>query len=186
MKRIAVDMDGVLASVFDQYIKYHYAETGELKTIKDGLGKTELEPFPHGKRYLHSKGFFRTLPVIPGSREVLEKLTNHYEVFIVSSATEFPQCLPEKQAWLNEYFPFIGWEQMVFCGVKTIIQADIMIDDHFKNLDPFPGKTLLFNQPHNQLAHDGRHTRVFNWMEIDDLLLNGVSLDNRWLLDKTA
>jgi 5'(3')-deoxyribonucleotidase len=135
------------------------------------------------------KGVYRwspPLPVIPGSREVLEKLTNHYEVFIVSSATEFPQCLPEKQAWLNEHFPFIGWEQMVFCGVKTIIQADIMIDDHFKNLDPFPGKTLLFNQPHNQLAHDVRHTRVFNWMEIDDLLLNGVSLDNRWLLDKTA
>jgi 5'(3')-deoxyribonucleotidase len=186
MKRIAVDMDGVLAGVFDQFTKYHYAETGEVKTIADALGKTELEPFPNGMQYLHTEGFFRSLPVIAGSPEVLGKLNKQYEVFIVSSATEFPQCLPEKQAWLNEHFPFISWKQMVFCGIKTMIQADIMIDDHFKNLDPFPGKTILFNQPHNQMADEGRHTRVFDWMEIENLLLKEVSIDNRWLLNKTA
>ena len=186
MKRIAVDMDGVLANVFEQFVQYHSGETGELKTIQDALGKTELEPFPHGFRHLHSEGFFRSLPVITGSQEVPEKLNLHYELFIVSAATEFPQCLHEKQAWLYEHFPFISWEQMVFCGLKTIIKADIMIDDHFKNLDHFPGKTILFNQPHNQLSNPGRHTRVHSWQEIEDLLLNEVRFDNRWLLSKTA
>ncbi len=186
MKKIAVDMDGVLANVFDQFLQYHFQETGESKTIEHALGKKELEPFPHGLQHLHTAGFFRSLPVIPGSPEVLEKLNKNYEVFIVSAATEFPQCLPEKQAWLNEHFPFIRWEQMVFCGLKTIVKADIMIDDHFKNLDPFPGKTILFNQPHNQMADTGRHTRVFSWFEIEALLLNEVRFDNRWLLSKTG
>jgi 5'(3')-deoxyribonucleotidase len=186
MKRIAVDMDGVLANVFDQFVQYHARETGEIKTIGDALGKTELEPFPNGLMHLHTEGFFRSLPVIAGSPEVLEKLNKNYDLFIVSAATEFPQCLSEKQAWLNEHFPFIGWEQMVFCGLKTIIKADIMIDDHFKNLDNFPGKTILFNQPHNQQDSPGRHTRVHSWPEIENLLLNEVRFDNRWLLSKTA
>ena len=60
-----------------------------------------------------------------------------------------------------------------------------MIDDHFKNLDYFPGKTILFNQPHNQLSDTGRHTRVNSWYEID-ILLNEVRFDHRWLLNKTA
>ena len=186
MKRIAVDMDGVLADVFAQFIQYHFKDTGETKTIQDALGKTEIEPFPNAAQHLYSKGFFRSLPVIPGSQEVLEKLNKNYDLFIVSAATEFPQCLHEKQAWLNEHFPFIGWEQMVFCGSKTIITADIMIDDHFKNLDPFQGETILFNQPHNQLIDAGKHTRVFSWQEIEELLLNEISMDYEWLLNKTA
>jgi 5'(3')-deoxyribonucleotidase len=75
---------------------------------------------------------------------------------------------------------------MVFCGSKTIIKADIMIDDHFKNLDQFEGETILFNQPHNQLMDAGRHTRVFSWQQIEELLMNEVSLDYIGLLNKTA
>jgi 5'-nucleotidase len=47
-----------------------------------------------------------------------------------------------------------------------------MIDDHFKNLDYFTGETLLFTQPHNQLANPGRHRRVDTWDEIGEILLS--------------
>jgi 5'(3')-deoxyribonucleotidase len=46
-----------------------------------------------------------------------------------------------------------------------------MIDDHFKNLDHFPGKTILFTQAHNILKDAGRHQRVNNWNEIEKILL---------------
>ncbi len=186
MKKIAIDMDGVLANVFEQFVKYDVADTGVLKTIQDAMGKGEHEPFPLAEKYLQAPGFFRHLPVMPGSQQVMEELNYSYEVFIVSAATEFPQCLPEKQAWLNEHFPFITWKQMVFCGLKTIIKADIMIDDNFKNLDPFEGKTILFNQPHTQLINPGRHTRVFSWYEIDGLLLKKVDFNHPGELYKTA
>lgn len=49
---------------------------------------------------------------------------------------------------------------------------DIMIDDHFKNLDHFTGgETLLFSQPHNKMADAGKHRRVDTWQEIERLLL---------------
>ncbi len=178
MKRIAVDMDGVLADCFEQFVSYEEADLGTSKTIADGIGKTEDEAFANARTYLYQPGFFRNMRVIPGSQEVLYKLNEAYEVFIVSSATEFPQSLIEKQEWLNEHFPFISWQQMVFCGKKTMISADIMIDDHFKNLDYFKGRTILFTQPHNQLADAGKHTRVYSWEEISRLLLNDQSVND--------
>ena len=60
---------------------------------------------------------------------------------------------------------------MVFCGSKEIIKADIMIDDHFKNLDHFDGETILFTQPHNKLNHNHKHKRVDSWDDIEKLLL---------------
>jgi 5'(3')-deoxyribonucleotidase len=46
-----------------------------------------------------------------------------------------------------------------------------MIDDHFKNLDFFKGRTLLFTQPHNQNENGKWHERVSTWEEIARLLL---------------
>lgn len=95
---------------------------------------------------------------------------------MVSSAMEFPLSLSEKQAWLSENFPFIQWNQIVFCGSKEIIKADIMIDDYFKNLDYFEVETILFAQPHNQLLDRGKHQRVHSWVEIEKILLAKSSI----------
>ncbi len=164
-------MDGVIADVAEQFFRYDAIDFGKRKSLQDVAGMTEREAFPNARKYVYSKGFFRTAPVMEQSQDVLRKLNEAYEVFIVSSATEFPQSLSEKLEWLGEHFPFIKWEQIVFCGLKTIITADIMIDDHLKNLDYFPGSTLLFSQPHNLHIANGKHKRVHSWKEIGSILL---------------
>jgi 5'-nucleotidase len=171
MERIAIDMDGVIADVAEQFFRYDATDFGKRKSPEEVAGIKELDAFPRAREYVLSKGFFRTAPVIEDSQEVVYKLNESYEVFIVSAATEFPQSLSEKQEWLNEHFPFIKWQQMVFCGLKTIVNADIMIDDHFKNLDQFQGTTLLFSQPHNLHIERGKHKRVNSWNEIAAILL---------------
>jgi 5'-nucleotidase len=171
VKTISVDMDGVLADVYTQFIKMHAAESGEILLLKNLDGLAEFQAFKYGSKHVRSENFFRTAPLMNKSQEILKKLNERYRVFIVSSATEFPNSLIEKQSWLNEHFPFIGWQQMVFCGSKEIIKADIMIDDHFKNLDHFDGQTILFTQPHNKLNHEHKHTRVNSWEEIEHILL---------------
>jgi 5'(3')-deoxyribonucleotidase len=107
--------------------------------------------------------------VIKDSQEVIRALQDKYEVFIVSAAMEFPNSLPEKLEWLEEYYPFIKWEHIVFCGSKTIIEADYMIDDHIKNLQPFKGEALMFTAPHNIDVKDFK--RVNSWEEVGKLLL---------------
>ena len=171
MERIAVDMDGVLADVVEQFFLYDERDFGKRRSLEEVTGKSESTAFPKCREYVFTKGFFRSAPVMKESPEILFELNKQYELFIVSAATEFPHSLTEKYEWLNEHFPFITWQQMVFCGAKTIIDADMMIDDHFKNLDHFKRTTFLFSQPHNFLQETGRHRRVNSWKELAGILL---------------
>lgn len=97
-----------------------------------------------------------------------------YEIYIVSAAMEFPQSLPEKLEWLKEHFPFIPWTHIVFCGDKSLINTDYMIDDHPKNLDKFKGTTIMFNAAHN--TYIDHHQRANSWTEVLALLKKESSL----------
>lgn len=171
MQRLIIDMDGVLADIYSQLLALDERQTGRRRSVSEVTGMPESEAFARLTEYVHSPGFFRGAPVVPDSQEVVAKLNTAYEVFIVSAATEFPLSLAEKQAWLQEHFPFITWHQLVLCGSKRIVQGDIMIDDHFKNLDHFRGRTLLFSQPHNQRADERGHERVDSWRQVAERLL---------------
>jgi len=164
-------MDGVLADVYSRFIDLHEEEFGERLSIREITGLKEVEAFPNQLKWVNTPGFFRTIQVMPGSQEVLKKLNELFEVVVVSMATEFPNCLTDKQLWLNEHYPFISWRQIVFCGSKDLIKADIMIDDHLKNLDNFNGVTIIFTQPHNMNLPESRHRRVDSWDEIEKFLV---------------
>jgi 5'(3')-deoxyribonucleotidase len=172
-KRLIIDMDHVMADITAQYIKWYKDATGVEVGRHALAGKPEAAAFPQPERivnFLHTPGFFRSVGVIPGSREVIEALNRSFDVFIVSAAMEFPQSLFEKYEWLQENFPFIGWQQIAFCGSKKPIAGDYMIDDHLKNLDNFNGNKLLFTAPHN--INITGYTRVNDWEEVKKLLLN--------------
>ena len=171
MKRILVDMDGVLADVYHRFFDLHEEETGSGKSFGETIGIKEGEAFPELARWVDTPGFFRNIPVMVGSQRVLLLLNERYDIVVGSMATEFPKSLIDKQLWLQDNYPFISWRQLVFCGNKDIIQADIMIDDHLKNLDNFKGETIIFTQPHNMNLSDTRHKRVDSWQEIEKLLL---------------
>lgn len=164
-------MDGVLADVYEQFIRYEFEETGRKIVRSETMGLPEWEAFPNGKKHVRQKGFFKNAPVVPFAGEVLTQLNKRYEVFIVSSAMEFPSSLEEKYFWMEEHFPFISWKQLVLCGSKTVVKGDFMIDDHFKNLDFFQGKTFLFTQPHNYSHDEKSHHRLNDWNEVAEILL---------------
>ena len=171
MKTIAVDMDGVLANVFEQYLALDEKHTGRRKSADEVKGIPEMEAFARAKEYILTSGFFRNAPIIQDSRDVLYRLHQVYDVYVVSSAMDYPRSLVEKYEWLQEHFPFISWQKMVFCGSKRIIRADIMIDDHTKNLDCFLGVTYLFSAPHNHFVSSEKHIRVHSWSEVAEILL---------------
>lgn len=171
MKRILVDMDGVLADVYPRFFELYEQETGNKKTMDEIVGLKEGEAFPELYRWVETPGFFRTIPVMADSQRVLKLLNKSYEILVISMATEFPVSLTDKQLWINDHFPFISWRQVIFCGNKSLIPADLMIDDHFKNLDHFKGETIIFSQPHNINSTDHHHKTVSSWSEIEKLLL---------------
>jgi 5'(3')-deoxyribonucleotidase len=109
-----------------------------------------------------------------GAVEAVKDLMEDFDVYIVSAAMEFPLSLYEKQQWLQEHFPFISWKNIIFCGDKSIIDVDFLIDDHCKNLDFCKGKPLMFTAFHNVNHH--HHQRVSNWNEIPALVRDLASI----------
>ncbi len=165
-KVIVVDMDEVIADVIPKFLDYYERDFGYRPPRETWWGKKiyELPNAAHIRQHLFEKGFFADLPVIEGSQEVVKWLNEHYDVFAVTSATEFRNSLEDKSDWLERNFPFLGWRRLVLCGDKNIICADYMIDDHVYNLERFKGKGLLFTATHNLDEH--RFTRVNNWAEV--------------------
>lgn len=166
--RIAVDMDEVIAQVLPKFLDLYEAETGRRLRKADYHGKKiyQVEGGLRVRESLFQPGFFADLPVMPHSREVLRDLSDQYDIFIVTAAQEFRNSLADKHDWLQEHFPFIPWKNYVFCGDKSIIRAEYMIDDHPHNLASFQGKGLLFTASHN--IHEDRFTRVDDWLEVRD------------------
>lgn len=164
-------MDGVLADTETHFMDWYEKEHGVRVTWEERLGVLESEGFPDKtaiRRYVFTPGFFRTIPVMPGAIEAVKTLMEDYEIYIVSAAMEFPQCLSEKREWLTEHFPFISWKNIIFCGDKSVIATDYLIDDHCKNLDFCKGKAIMFDAPHNANYH--HHVRVKSWTDVLALL----------------
>ena len=163
-------MDGVIADTVAQFINWYEKENGVRLDKSSFIGKPESEGLPDKavRKFVFEKGFFRGVPVMEGAKEAVLELMKNFDVYIVSAAMEFPQSLIEKYEWLREHFPFISWHNIIFCGDKSIIGTDYMVDDHVKNLDCFKGKTFLFTAGHN-VGIDS-HTRVNNWTEVIALL----------------
>lgn len=163
-------MDGVLADVYPRLMREQSKRLGCELTPESVHGMPERTVFPDIPEIVTANHFFRDLPQMEGSYEGLRYLNEKYQVLIVSSATEFPNCLNDKLEWLLENYPFITWQQVILCGSKASIQGDIMLDDHPKNLDYFAGERYIFDQPHNALLTNTSYTRVMNWAAIRSLL----------------
>lgn len=165
-KRIALDMDEVIADVLPKFLTLYEEMYGEQLTREQYWGKKiyKIKGSQEIRKSLFEKGFFRDLKPIPGSREGVQTLMNHYDVFITTAAMEFKYSFEDKYDWLAEYFPFIHWKNIVFLGDKSILGADYMVDDNAFNLETFNGKGVLYTAYHN--VNEDRFTRVNDWEEL--------------------
>ena len=173
-QRIAIDMDEVMADSIARFQEW-YGRDFALELTRESLhGKNPHEAVapehqPALRAYPNAEGFFRDLPVMADSQRVIETLTQKYEVFIATAAMEFPNSFLDKYQWLQRHFPFIHWRNFVFCGDKSILNVDYLIDDNAYNFDGLRGEGLLFDAPLNALETGFR--RVHNWQEVADILL---------------
>ena len=169
MKRICVDMDEVIEDTLSEHLRRYNAAFDEEMTLEDlaGRGLWEVAPVDrqaHLRAILDAEDFFEDLPLMPDAQPVLKELSARFEVFIASQAMMVPNSLGPKYRWLQRHFPFIPPTHYVFCGHKSILRAEFLIDDLPRNLQRFEGTGLLYTAPHNLLATG--FTRVNNWTEV--------------------
>ncbi|WP_228851586.1 5' nucleotidase, NT5C type [Aegicerativicinus sediminis] len=172
--RIFIDMDEVIADTYGAHLDWYNREFEESLTRLECHGKEVMHAVPEDRKqsirnHCTTKGFFRDLTPIKYSQKVLKDLAIKHEVYIASAAMQFPNSLEEKSQWLDEFFPFIPWQNRILCGHKHVLNGDVLIDDRALNLHQFNGRKLLFSSPHN--LHETDFERVDNWLEVEKLLL---------------
>lgn len=171
--RIAVDMDEVIADALSAQLDWLQARFGYVweppqlhgKRLRQLLGADHAEAL---EAHLQLGEFFGTLRCMPGSQDALRRLSRHHDVFITTAAMEYPASMPFKWKWLRTHFGFLDPMNIVFCGDKRIVAADIMIDDNARHFAHFRGQGVLFSAPHN--AAEQHYPRLGSWDEADALL----------------
>lgn len=174
MKRIAVDMDEVMADALAEHLLRYNRDHDENLTLEDLHGKklwdvVAIDRHNALEAYLRSEDFFEKLTVMPESQRVMRLLQQKYEVYIATAAMEVPTSFHQKFRWLERYFPFIPPSHIVYCGDKSIIRADYLIDDNPRQLQRFKGEGILFTSPHNVAVKGFR--RVNDWLDVEKLFL---------------
>ena len=175
-KRICIDMDEVMADALAEHLFRYNRDFAEQLVAADLHGKSlwqVIHPDRHPtlEGYLRSEDFFAVLRVMPDAQRVLQALQQQYEVFIATAAMEVPTSFTAKYEWLLQHFPSIAPSHIVFCGDKSILQADFLIDDNPRQLQRFRGEGILFHSHHN--VHVTGFKRVHNWLEIEQFFLGG-------------
>jgi 5'(3')-deoxyribonucleotidase len=183
-KSIAVDMDEVIADALGEHLfRYNRdfpptpgdAHFPDPLTAADLNGRRLWQAVPADRHaaldsYLASDDFFRNLPVMPDAARVLESLQPRYDIFIASAAMEIPSSFTAKFEWLAEHFPFIPTSHIVFCGCKSVLGTDFLIDDNPRQLQAFRGEGILFGSPANINIRVFR--RVDTWLDVERLFLD--------------
>ena len=167
--RIAIDMDEVIVDTLPRHIGWYVRDHGPGLHADHIQGRRiyDVVPAEHVERmrdYTFHPEFFADLEVMTGALEAVETLSKHYEIFIATAAMDYPHSFLHKYAWLQKHLPFIPPRNYVYCGDKSIIHADFLIDDSPTQLEVFSGTPILFSAPHN--LKESRFRRVRSWAEV--------------------
>jgi len=167
-QRIAIDMDDVMADALAEHLRRYNAAYGTSLTVADLSGRHLQQCIPPAHHAaaeaMLDESFFENLAVLPDCQDVVRELADRYDVFIASAAMDVPCSFDAKYRWLQRHFPFIPPSRIVFCGDKTIVDADYLIDDRPRHFTTFRGQAVLFSAPHN--AGETGYTRVASWKDV--------------------
>lgn len=172
-KRIAIDMDETICDSLARHLEWYNRKFETQLTKEDTKGARIYQVIPQEhleevKSHPNHPDFFRDLVPFDGAIEAIRHLSLSYDIFFVTAAMEYPASFNAKYEWLKKHVTFVDHLNFVFCGDKSIINADYLIDDTPKHLDTFDGEGILFNAPHNVEATG--YQRVHDWSEILEIL----------------
>ncbi|XP_036875508.1 5'(3')-deoxyribonucleotidase, mitochondrial isoform X1 [Manis javanica] len=193
--RVLVDMDGVLADFEGGFLRKFRARFPDQPFIaledRRGFWVSEqygrLQPGLSEKAISiwESENFFFDLEPLPGAVEAVKQMANlkNTDVFICTTPIKmYKYCPYEKYAWVEKHFGPDFLEQIVLARDKTVVSADLLIDDRpditgkwpAAGAEPNPSwEHVLFTACHNQhvqLQPPGRRLRSWadNWKAILD------------------
>ena len=128
-KRLFFDMDNVLVDFHSGLDKV------DEKTKQEYEGRLDEIP-----------GIFGLMEPMKGAVEAVHKLSEKYDVFILSTAPwKNPSAWSDKVSWVTKYFDDVFHKRMIITHRKDLCKGDYLIDDRGKNgTSEFEGEWIHF------------------------------------------
>lgn len=134
------------------------------------------------RKYFKEHNVYDYCTLAPHCKEVLMKLMLYYDIYIASKYYSdldkriFPELIPHKCEAIMKELPFIPQKNFIFINDKSLINAQVRIDDSIDNLKG-SGLKLLYSAYHNKdisniELNKKEIVRVNDWLEIENILLS--------------
>ncbi|XP_078521341.1 5'(3')-deoxyribonucleotidase, mitochondrial isoform X3 [Lissotriton helveticus] len=178
--RVLVDMDGVIADFEGGFLKnfrarypnepYIPLEDRRGFWVSEQYGTLRPELSEKAISIWEAKNFFLELDPIPGAVDAVKHMAtlDDTDVFICTSPIKkYQYCPYEKYAWVEKHLGHEFLDQIVLTRDKTVVSADLLIDDRLDITGAEPNPTweqIVFTACHNkhhQVAPPGR--RLDSW-----------------------
>ena len=129
----------------------------------DSLSDNEKEIYEG--RYDEVPGIFSKMMPKDGALKAFEKLSNSFEVYILSTAPwDNPSAWTDKLLWVKKYLGTQAHKKLILSHNKHLNAGDFLIDDRIANgADRFRGEHIHFN------SED--HPQFKDWNGVLDYIL---------------
>ena len=163
-KRLLLDVDEVI--VFSGFLPFINEFLGTNYTIDDfsqyylDQAVIPSDRFQEYTEYMKDKNLYLNPEFLPGAIEAIEKLNQVYDIYICSSSVNGDdyensgRIFKDKYDFLRKYLPFINPRKYIFTSSKSLIKADIQIDDLASNMNSDVETKVLFPSYHNKNVSD--------------------------------
>ena len=106
--------------------------------------------------FLRNRNLYDYAPLLPNAIEVIKKLNEVYDIYILSSCVNFldvdgsGRYFADKYNFLRKTLPFIDPGHIILTSAKHLFVADIQIDARINNFGPHVNLKILFPSYHNK------------------------------------
>jgi len=167
-------MDETIVDTMTRHLDWYNKEFNQQLTKTDLQGTKIYHRVPSDhvasvRAYPDHPEFFVDITPYDDALSVIEQLHQRYDILIATAAMEHPTSFTPKYNWLVKHLPFLSPMNFVFCGDKSAVHADYLIDDSPRHFERFRGEGILFTAPHN--VAEKRYRRVDNWGQVKEMFL---------------
>lgn len=176
---VAVDIDSTLADLTSVWLDRYNEDYQDRLSYLD-LTKWAIHEFVKPEcgtkiyNYLKDRSLYDEIEPYNFALETIELIRSlgHRVIFVTSTPPEGGGC---KLLWLrrNGFLPEGNTASDYYeCHDKSLIRADLLIDDGPHNIEAFPGKAILMERPWNESFE--WPVRVVSWLEVAAGFKSGV------------
>ncbi len=134
LEAMFVDMDGVICDYDEKITRMtgHDITHPDFQRYREELSETQ--------------NFFRDLKPLEGAIEGFKRLSEKYNVYILSTPSwKNPESYSDKRIWVEEHLGDLAYKKLILSHNKGLMTGRALIDDRIANgVDKFNGEHVHF------------------------------------------